>query len=132
MNLNHNMATTNYPKLTNPSLDKIKEYMHFSAAIQKNMPDTELAQHFKDANFALNYIYLNEYDNLEKQKRDNRRSIMQRDTPKETTNDDILKAIEESRIRLTKQNAKLKEYIEEMSVKIDLLTQELQSLKSNI
>ena len=106
--------------------------MHFSAAIQKNMPDTELAQHFKDANFALNYIYLNEYDNLEKQKSNNRRSITSRDTPKETTNDDILKAIEESRIRLTKQNAKLKEYIEEMSVKIDLLTQELQSLKSNI
>ena len=75
---------------------------------------------------------MNEYDNIEKQKRDNRRSIMQRDTQKETTNDDILKAIEESRIRLTKQNAKLKEYIEEMSVKIDLLTQELQSLKSNI
>ena len=75
---------------------------------------------------------MSEYDNIEKQKRDNRRSIMQRDTPKETTNDDILKAIEESRIRLTKQNIKLKEYIEEMSVKIDLLTQELQSLKSNI
>ena len=56
---------------------------------------------------------------------------MQRDTPKETTNDDILRAIEESRIRLTKQNAKLKEYIEEMNVKIDLLTQEVQSLKSN-
>ena len=127
------MATTNYPKLTNPSLDKIKEYMHFSAAIQKSDPDSELAQHFKDANFALMYIYLTEYNNLEKQSsKKTKTDNMQRDTPKETTNDDILKAIEESRIRLTKQNIKLKEYIEEMSVKIDLLTQEVQSLKSNI
>ena len=127
------MATTNYPKLTNPSLDKIKEYMHYSSEIQKTDPDSELAQHFKDANFALMYIYLTEYNNLEKQSnKKTKTDSMQRDTPKETTNDDILKAIEESRIRLTKQNAKLKEYIEEMSVKIDLLTQELQSLKSNI
>lgn len=123
---------TKFPQLTNPSLDKIKEYMHYSSEIQKNDPDSELAQHFKDANFALMYIYLTEYNNLEKQSsKKTKTDSMKRDTPKETTNDDILKAIEESRIRLTKQNAKLKEYIEEMSVKIDLLTQELQSLKSN-
>ena len=79
------------------------------------------------------YIYLTEYNNLEKQSsKKTKTDNMQRDTPKETTNDDILRAISDSRIRLTKQNIKLKEYIEEMSVKIDLLTQELQSLKSNI
>ena len=124
---------TKFPQLTNPSLDKIKEYMHYSTEIQKYEPDSELAQHFKDANYALMFIYLNEYDNLEKQSsKKTKTNVLERDAPKETTNDDILKAIEESRIRLTKQNAKLKEYIEEMSVKIDLLTQELQSLKSNI
>ena len=124
---------TKFPQLTNPSLDKIKEYMHYSTEIQKSDPDSELAQHFKDANFALMYIYLTEYNNLEKQSsKKTKTNVLERDAPKETTNDDILKAIEESRIRLTKQNAKLKEYIEEMSVKIDLLTQELQSLKSNI
>lgn len=124
---------TQFPQLTNPSLDKIKEYMHYSTEIQKNDPDSELAQHFKDANFALMYIYLTEYNNLEKQSsKKNKTDNMKRDTPKETTNDDILRSIEESRIRLTKQNAKLKEYIEEMNVKIDLLTQEVQSLKSNI
>ena len=124
---------TKFPQLTNPSLDKIKEYMHYSTEIQKSDPDSELAQHFKDANFALMYIYLTEYNNLEKQSsKKTKTNVLERDAPKETTNDDILKAIEESRIRLTKQNIKLKEYIEEMSVKIDLLTQELQSLKSNI
>ena len=124
---------TKFPQLTNPSLDKIKEYMHYSTEIQKSDPDSELAQHFKDANFALMYIYLTEYNNLEKQSsKKTKTNVLERNAPKETTNDDILKAIEESRIRLTKQNAKLKEYIEEMSVKIDLLTQELQSLKSNI
>ena len=124
---------TKFPQLTNPSLDKIKEHMHYSTEIQKSDPDSELAQHFKDANFALMYIYLTEYNNLEKQSsKKTKTSVLERDAQKETTNDDILKAIEESRIRLTKQNAKLKEYIEEMSVKIDLLTQELQSLKSNI
>ena len=49
---------TKFPQLTNPSLDKIKEYMHYSTEIQKSDPDSELAQHFKDANFALMYIYL--------------------------------------------------------------------------
>ena len=124
---------TKFPQLTNPSLDKIKEYMHYSTEIQKSDPDSELAQHFKDANFALMYIYLTEYNNLEKQSsKKTKTNVLENDAPNETTNDDILKAIEESRIRLTKQNIKLKEYIEEMSVKIDLLTQELQSLKSNI
>ena len=124
---------TQFPQLTNPSLDKIKEYMHYSSEIQKNDPDSELAQHFKDANYALMYIYLTEYNNIEKQSsKKTKTNVLERDAPKETTNDDILRAISESRIRLTKQNAKLKEYIEEMNVKIVLLTQEVQSLKSNI